>query len=148
MLLTSGTALADDAGLARCRAIADNAARLACYDALPLQGPEAKSDAQPPGATTTDSRPRFTAEEFGLEERIITQTGPKEINSQVAGKFEGWAPNSIIRLINGQVWRVTDVTSRFYDLDSPKVTITRGLLGAFYFNVEGDNRTVQVKRVQ
>jgi hypothetical protein len=32
-------------------------------------------------------------------------------------------------------------------VDNPKVTITRGLMGAFYLNLDGDNRTVGVKRV-
>jgi hypothetical protein len=36
LLLVSGAALADDAALARCRGFADAAARLACYDAIPL----------------------------------------------------------------------------------------------------------------
>jgi hypothetical protein len=41
-----------------------------------------------------------------------------------------------------------DGSSRFYSLDNPKVTITRGMMGAFYLNLDGDNRTVGVKRVQ
>jgi hypothetical protein len=147
-LLLSGAALADDTGLARCRAIADSAARLACYDALPLPGPEAKSGAPGAPASAAAPGPRFKAEEFGLEEQIITRTGVPQIDSRVAGKFNGWAPNRIIRLENGQVWQVSDIDSRFYDLDSPKVTITRGALGAFYFNVDGDNHTVRVRRVQ
>jgi hypothetical protein len=36
LLLISASALADDAALLRCRGIADPAARLACYDALPV----------------------------------------------------------------------------------------------------------------
>jgi len=152
VLLIAGSALADDAGLARCRAIAEPAARLACYDALPIGAPEAKSSDKavgggPPPAAAAQP-PRFTPEEFGLEERIITQTGPTQIESQVAGRFDGWAPNAIIRLKNGQVWQVTDISSRFYDLDSPKVTIARGAFGAFYLNLEGDNHTVRVKRLQ
>ena len=43
---------------------------------------------------------------------------------------------------------MTDGSSRMYDVNNPKVTITRGLLGAFYLNLEGDNRTVRVRRVQ
>lgn len=72
----------------------------------------------------------------------------RAFESRVDGKFEGWAPNTIIRLVNGQAWRVRDITSRFYDLDSPEVQITRGMFSAFYLNVKGDNRTVRVKRVQ
>jgi hypothetical protein len=149
-LFVSGTALADDAGLARCRAIADNAARLACYDALPLTGPETKAaPSGAPQAQLSQGAPLvIPADQFGFEERIIEKSGVPEIESRVQGKFEGWSPHSMIRLVNGQVWQVSDVDSRFYDLDSPEVTIARGALGAFYFNVKGDNRTVRVRRVQ
>jgi hypothetical protein len=33
------------------------------------------------------------------------------------------------------IWQVADGNSRFYSLDNPKVTITRGMLGAFYLNL-------------
>ncbi len=73
---------------------------------------------------------------------------PCTIESQIPGRFEGWQPNTSIRLANGQVWQVTDGSSRMYDVNNPKVTIARGVLGAFYLNLEGDNRTVRVKRIQ
>ena len=146
-LFASGAALAQDSGLARCRAIADNAARLACYDALPLPGPETRAATpQAPGGQIAPIV--IPADQFGFEEKIIEKQGVPKIESRVAGKFEGWSPNTIIHLANGQAWQVTDVTSRFYDLDSPEVEITRGMFSAFYFNVKGDNRTVRVKRVQ
>jgi len=145
-LFVSGAAVAQDGGLARCRAIADNAARLACYDALPLPGPETR--ATPYGGSGPLAPIVIPADQFGFEERIVAEKGIPEIQSRVQGKFDGWAPNVRIRLVNGQVWQVTDVDSRFYDLESPEVTIVRGMLGAFYLNVKGENRTVRVKRVQ
>ena len=36
LLLLSGAALADDAAITKCRALGDGAARLACYDAIPV----------------------------------------------------------------------------------------------------------------
>jgi hypothetical protein len=148
-VFASEVATADDAALARCRAISDNAARLACYDALPLTGGEAKADTKPGPAAAPAKTP---TEQFGMEEKIVAQTIAKsavdQIESRVAGKFEGWWPNAKIPLVNGQVWQVSDGSSRYYDLDSPEVTITRGVLGAFYLNVKGDNRTVGVRRIQ
>lgn len=143
-LLVSTAALAQDGGLARCRAIADAAARLACYDALPLPGPEAK--ASPAAAPQPPARP--PAEVFGLEERVPPKEMLDQIETRVQGRFEGWTPNSVFHLANGQVWQVADGSTRFYDLDSPKVQIRRGALGAFYLNLDGDNRTVRVRRVQ
>ncbi len=144
LLLLSSAALADDAALLRCRGIAEAAARLACYDALPLTASEAKP-AQGE-ASQRDVRP--TPEQFGLEEKVLPPRGLDEIQSQIPGRFEGWQPNTSIRLANGQVWQVTDGSSRMYDVNNPKVTITRGVLGAFYLNLEGDNRTVRVRRIQ
>jgi hypothetical protein len=142
LLLSAGTALADDVALLRCRAIADAAARLACYDALPMGSTEGK---------TGQAKPIQTPEQFGLEPQLAAAQAPVEldaIDSRVSGRFEGWYPNAIIRLANGQTWQVTDGSSRSYDVTDPKVSIRRGFLGAFYLNIDGDNRTVRVKRVQ
>jgi hypothetical protein len=55
LLLSSAALAADDAALLRCRAIADAAARLACYDTLPLAGSEAKSGAKGEGKSEAKS---------------------------------------------------------------------------------------------
>ncbi|HTS21511.1 MAG TPA: hypothetical protein VMN79_06815 [Casimicrobiaceae bacterium] len=152
-LLACEGARADDAGLLRCRAIADAAARLACYDALPAaQGP-AQADTRSEGraaapAAVAQPAPTPTAR-FGLEEQAPPRKDMvDQIDSRIEGKFEGWWPLSIFKLANGQVWQTADGSSRFYEIDSPKVTITRGSLGAFYLNLDGDNHTVRVRRLQ
>jgi hypothetical protein len=144
LLLLSSAALADDAALLRCRGIADAAARLACYDALPLTATEGRAGQ---AAAKQGSQP-LTAEQFGLEEKLAPKSEVDAIESQIPGRFEGWQPNMSIRLANGQVWQVTDGSSRIYDLVNPKVEIRRGVLGAFYLNIAGDNRTVRVRRIQ
>jgi hypothetical protein len=144
LLLLSSAALADDAALLRCRGIAEAAARLACYDALPLTA----SDGKVSQGAANQGNLRPTPEQFGLEEQLAPTSGLDAIESQISGRFEGWQPNTRIRLANGQVWQVTDGSSRIYDLDNPKVSIRRGMMGAFYFNVDGDNRTVRVRRLQ
>jgi len=53
-----------------------------------------------------------------------------------------------VRLANGQVWQVADGTTRLYELDNPKVTIRRGVLGAYYLDLSIDNRSIRVRRVQ
>jgi hypothetical protein len=144
LLLLSSAALADDAALLRCRAIPDAAARLACYDALPLTASEGRAGQ----AAAKQTNQPLTAEQFGLEEQLAPKSEVDAIESQIPGRFEGWQPNTRIRLANGQVWQVTDGSSRIYDVDNPKVEIRRGMLGAFYLNIAGDNRTVRVRRLQ
>src|SRR6266508_1778981 len=125
LLLLSSAALADDAALLRCRGIAEAAARLACYDALPLTASEGK--AAQSEATQRNVQP--TPEQFGLERKFVPPPGLDAIESQIPGRFEGWQPNTSIRLANGQVWPVADGSSRIYDENNPKVTIKRGMLG-------------------
>jgi hypothetical protein len=153
--LAAPGATAQDSGLERCRQITDPAARLACYDALPRGGPEARpappAPVAPAGAGQAGAPPaqaKPTPEQFGYEELTPAPKGLDKIDTRVMGKFEGWWPNAKIALVNGQVWQVADGSSRVYELDSPKVTITRGLFGAFYLNVDGENWTVRVRRVQ
>lgn len=143
-----------DDGLRRCRAIADSAARLSCYDALPSASgpsrPAAPPKAVPPGHSPFRDPPRSPpAERFGLEYQAKpTEPEVATIESTIPGRFEGWRPNTRIRLANGQVWQVIDETSRYVVLDNPKVVVRRGVLGAFFLDIEGDNRSPRVRRVQ
>jgi hypothetical protein len=157
----AGAWAADDAALLRCRALSDAAARLACYDALPVQSaaplrtaPAAAAGPAPaaaPAAVTPPAAPAAAvatapaaAQRFGQESR----DEPQSITSQIAGVFEGWGPNTRIKLANGQVWQVTDGSEGLYHLQSPKVTVRRALLGGFQLEIEGAKRSPRVRRVE
>ncbi|KAA2284887.1 hypothetical protein [Arenimonas fontis] len=75
---------------------------------------------------------------------------PDLIRSYVPGEFRGWSrKGELITLANGQVWEVLEVSSRLsVKLTDPAVTITRGVLGAWYFKVDGYNARASVKRVK
>lgn len=138
LLLISAAALADDAPLMRCRAIADATKRLACYDALVLPAGDA-------GAA--QGRSQASPQQFGLEGRA-SKSDLQAIESSIPGHFEGWDPGSRIRLANGQVWQIADDSSRYFYLDNPKATIRRGMLGVFYLEIEGSSHTARVRRVK
>lgn len=138
LLLASPLALADPAGIARCRAIAEPAARLACYDALPVPAADAKAAA---------AVPVQTPQQFGLENREVAGYLDK-IDSSIAGRFDGWGPNSVFRLANGQSWQVVDGSSGAHWIENPKVLVRRGALGAFFLEIEGTNRSPRVARVR
>jgi hypothetical protein len=141
LLLVPAIAFADDAGLLHCRGIAESTARLACYDAIQLA---------PPGAAATPSAPaKATPEKFGLEQRAPKPAEQlDEIQSTIPGHFEDVRTGAIVRLANGQVWQIVDGNTRLYDLNNPKVAIRRGMLGAFYLDIENDKRSLRVVRVQ
>jgi hypothetical protein len=135
--LSAGAALADDAAILKCRGLSDTAQRLACYDAIPL------------GAK---SAPAVAPERnFGLRPVVKKpkDTEPASIRSNVVGRFEGWAPGTIFTLANGQVWKVTDDTDAVLPImQDPKVEITRGLMGAYFLQVDGHTNSARVARVK
>lgn len=146
-LSTSPATLADDGALRHCRGIADAAARLACYDALPLPAPGAATPAAPPVAArpAAPARDASLLERFGLESR---QPQADRIESHIPGLFTGWDANSQIRLANGQVWKVVDGSWLHGEWSNPKVSIRRGMLGSFYLDIEGESRSPRVQRVR
>lgn len=157
LLLASIPALADDAALLRCRAIQDAAARLACYDALPVTAGESKAApaqraeprAQPRSEPRAEPRApeRQAPAQFGLENRP-NPVELESIESYIPGNFEGWQPNQRLTLANGQVWQISDGSTRRLYRTNPKVTIRRGLLGSFFLDIEGDNNSPRVRRLQ
>ena len=167
LLALSGTAWADEAALRRCRAIAEPAARLACYDAIALPKPGQAAPAAPvtpssspqarqpaptaPSPAPTAAAPGPQAERFGLEEKAARAAESQRldrIESHIPGRFDGWRPNSRIRLANGQVWQVVDDSSVPMQKDDPKVVVRRGVFSNFFMDIEGDNRSPRVRRVQ
>lgn len=144
LLLVSTSALADDAGILRCRAIKESAARLACYDALAVPAATGKAAPAPSQAAPAAQTP----EQFGLEYRK-PEAVVDAIESTIPGSFDGWGPKGNFRLANGQVWQVADDSSgSTRTVENPKVRIRRGALGAFYLEIEGTNRSPRVRRLQ
>lgn len=137
LLLASGSALADDAAILKCRTIGDTQARVACYDAIPV------------GATPAAAPARTQEQNFGIEAIKQREEQPASIESTIPGQFDGWGPNTQIRLANGQVWRIVDgsdaVLAPTWDT---RVRIERNLFGTLFLKVEGTNSSAKVRRVQ
>ncbi|HEX4859170.1 MAG TPA: hypothetical protein VFV17_09125 [Usitatibacteraceae bacterium] len=154
-LLASGAALADPAAIARCREIADAHARLKCYDAIDIGAtPRSATPTAATGIATVAPTRAVTPEPapapaatFGLPAKA-PDAALDRIDSRIEGRFEGWRANSMIRLANGQVWQVTDDSSRLLDMDSPKASIRRGALGSFFLEIEGTNHSPRVRRIR
>ncbi len=154
ILLCPGALRAQDDGLRQCRALADAAARLACYDALPVAPAKPAPPAAVPAAVApasaavpaTPLRPAVAPEsQFGLPTPADLL---EAVTTRYEGLFEGWRANERIRLANGQVWQVVDDSSAVYELKSPKVTIRRGAFGRFVLDIEGAAKMPGVRRVQ
>ncbi|MTV39296.1 hypothetical protein [Duganella radicis] len=162
LMLVSTAALADDAALLKCRQLEDGPVRLACYNAIvvnpaaPAVAPAAAANAAAPAARaavpayTTVAAPTEAemAAMFGREPEILKSARLQSIETSIAGPFDGWVRGQRIRLANGQVWKVVDDTEDVVELNNPKVTVKRGLLGAIFLDIEGAHRNPKVQRVQ
>ncbi|WP_432377890.1 hypothetical protein [Duganella sp. P38] len=146
LLAVSGSALADDADLLRCRAIADVAARVACYDAIPL----AVKTAAPAVKAAPEAKAAPQPASFGLTARQMRKADePDFIESSLLGRIDGWGPTTQFRLANGQVWRVADDSSgSLIERENPKVKVTRNALGTLFLEIEGSKQAPRVRRLQ
>lgn len=165
LMLVSTAAMADDAALLKCRQLEDGPVRLACYNAITIN-PAAPAAAAPavaagaaaaaapaarPGAAYTTVAAPTQAEMaamFGREPELLKSARLDAIETSIAGPFDGWVRGQRIRLANGQVWKVVDDTEDVVELNNPKVTVKRGLLGAIFLDIEGAHRNPKVQRVQ
>ncbi|MBB5609006.1 MULTISPECIES: hypothetical protein [unclassified Janthinobacterium] len=148
LLFVSGAALADDAAMLQCRSIADVPGRVACYDAIPLG--KAAPVAAAPAVVAPTAQQR--EQRFGMETIKPAKAAAVEdnsISSTIAGKFDGWSGNTLIKLSNGQVWRIVDGSSAVLSpMSNPKVTVERNFVGTFFLKIEGTNNSPKVRRVQ
>lgn len=142
-------AAAGDDDLRRCRALADAAQRLACYDALPAAPAASAAPAPAPAAPAAQAAHAASAAQaaaFGLAAR--REVVLDRIESQIVGTFEGWGRNTRFQLANGQVWQVSDGSSGVYYLQSPRVRVVRAALGSFILEIDGVTWAPRVRRVQ
>ncbi|HEY1151993.1 MAG TPA: hypothetical protein VGF27_25680 [Pseudoduganella sp.] len=160
LLLAAGSAVADDAALLRCRALSDVAARVACYDAIPLAAPRAVAASAPASApaaaaaapaaapAVAPAEPAWTALPVKAAAKAEPAKQPDTVETSIEGNFLGWVPNQRIRLANGQIWRVEDGSTEDTNLQNPRAVLRKGLLGAVYLDIEGAYRAPKVRRVQ
>lgn len=71
------------------------------------------------------------------------------LSAHLVGKFTGWNGGTTFTLDNGEVWQQTDDSSFTTGaILNPKVTISRGLMHAYYLSVESVKDTVLVRRIK
>ncbi|HLR87594.1 MAG TPA: hypothetical protein VK064_06935 [Wenzhouxiangella sp.] len=108
------------------------------------EGEVADTDREQAGAAV-DTDEADQADRRGLNE----SQNDEPIKSRLTGNFDGWSGKTRFELENGMVWQQSDSGS--YSVSSrsrPEVTITPGILGSWYLQVDGMNRRVKVKRIK
>ena len=81
------------------------------------------------------------------EERRDAPTSPSVIESQIEGDFEGWEGETIVKLMNGQIWQQSEYHYHYHYAFMPKVLIFRSG-GGYKMKVEGVEKAVAVKQLK
>ena len=99
-----------------------------------------------PACPEAGSTPGMAAEPAKAES-VPAPTG--DIVAHLVGNFTGWGANTVFKLDNGQVWeQVDDSDLSIGAIKNPKVTISKGLISAYYLSVEGVKESVAVRRIK
>lgn len=127
-----------------CAAVADPAARLACYD-----------KAFPPTPIAHEVAAKKAVEQFGLDKpttpllnpgQTLEEADPERIASRVA-KVEYNGSKRTVTLENGQVWTLAEATSSGHMSSGDAVTLRKGALGSFQM-VTPNGVSLRVRRVR
>ncbi|MBK1890777.1 hypothetical protein Undi14_12110 [Undibacterium sp. 14-3-2] len=68
------------------------------------------------------------------------------IHSQINGEFNGWDGDTVVKLVNGQVWQQSEYWYHYHYAYMPRVTITNE--GGYKMTVAGIPRAVRVERLK
>ena len=77
----------------------------------------------------------------------IKQSTTNVIESQIDGDFEGWEGETIVKLINGQIWQQSEYHYEYHYSYMPNVTIFKSDFG-YKMLVDGLNKAIGVTRIK
>ena len=69
------------------------------------------------------------------------------IETQVDGEFSGWEGETIVKLMNGQIWQQSEYHYHYHYAYMPKVLLYRSS-GGYKMKVEGVERAIGVQRLK
>lgn len=160
---------ADDAALRACRGIADDARRLACYDALagapdtkPASTPQSPTTSAvaapaPAAAAATPANPSAPSPEelFGRDAaqsgEIIRQAAgiPQldRLRTRITAVAEDPAGKAIVTMANGQVWNQIDRPPARL-APGEEIEIRRAAMGSFLLVRDAGGRGIRVRRIR
>jgi hypothetical protein len=72
---------------------------------------------------------------------------PSVIETQVDGEFNGWEGETIVKLMNGQIWQQTEYHYQYHYAYMPKVLVYSSS-GGYKMKIEGVEKAVAVQRLK
>jgi hypothetical protein len=76
----------------------------------------------------------------------VASPAPTVIETQVDGEFSGWEGETIVKLMNGQIWQQAEYHYEYHYAYMPKVLVYPSG-GGFKMKVEGTSQDVGVQRL-
>ena len=73
--------------------------------------------------------------------------GDNAIESQIDGHFEGWTGETIVQLMNGQIWKQTDFYYYYHYAFMPKVLVYK-VNGRYKMKIDGIDQAVEVNQLK
>ena len=154
--------------LTRCSEISNSDDRLDCYDTvanyykntskalspdiLPISStnPEQKKPVvqEKPSSSVDLTQDQGTTPSAEQRFGQLDRDGIESIESNLIGEFTKWEKGMLLKLENGQVWKVLSRKTGYKKMVNPKVTISKGFFGSYNAEVEGLNAKAKVKRIK
>lgn len=160
-LLAATAAQADP--LAACRALADPATRLACYDALPGTAPQSPATPAPVATDATTGTPPPPAPAtvpdpeslFGLDATttaatlgaVVAVTPPDSLAATVTAVERTPDGKLLLTLANGQAWRQVDSRTAAVNTGA-SVRIRRAAFGSYLLSAGDRSQGIRVRRIR
>jgi hypothetical protein len=143
-----------DGGLAVCKKVAEDTARLACYDRLADSPVAADTQAIPvapfPAAATPSPETLFGRDTVQSEDMVRRAAGIGRLDEIAAGVVAveyGPTGKAVLTLDNDQVWSQLD-TSKFRIKSGNTVRIRRALLGSYLLTAGEGKTSIRVRRTK
>ena len=73
--------------------------------------------------------------------------GTAVIESQISGDFNGWEGQTVVKLMNGQIWQQTEYHYHYHYAFMPKVLIYPSG-GIYKMKVDGIEKAISVERIK
>jgi hypothetical protein len=80
-------------------------------------------------------------------DRISSPSGRSVVETQIDGEFNGWEGETIIKLMNGQIWQQTEYHYEYRYAYMPKVLVYPSG-GGYKIRVEGTSKPIGVQRLR
>ena len=138
------------ASVVRCKAITDDTARLACYDAATGRSDAGYITASPASAAAIAAGPG--AADAGTA-AAAKPVAPEPATVEAANSFESRIKTAtrrsngtwVIALEDGTSWLQADSTQEWTLKAGDPVVVSRGAMGAWFVKKTGSNRTFRVR---